>query len=64
MTTTTPRRPEPATAPAAGPRRVEDLLRELTYVLHVTRKLPRPLAQPARPARGVRYEHTSAFSLA
>jgi hypothetical protein len=63
MTTTTPR-PEPTTVEATDRRPVEDILRELAYVLHVTRKVQRPLARPARPDRGVRYEHTAAFSLA
>jgi hypothetical protein len=63
MTTTTPRRPESAT-PAAGQRRVEDLLRELTYVLHVTRKVTRPLARPAGQERPSRSEHAAVMSLA
>ena len=63
MTTTTPRQVE-STTPAAGPRRVEDLLRELTYVLHVTRKMPRPLARPARREQPSQSEHATVMSLA
>jgi hypothetical protein len=56
-TTTTRRRITPGMSPAERKRAVKDLLRELAYVLNVTRTVSRELCWPTATEPG--YSHSS-----